>query len=615
MLPLALCVLVSLAGCPQSDENGMSSMAQSADAVADGTLTAPVATTIVRTDQTTAGSKLVSGAITTSEPERLVAFLASDSGSAGAAFSSVTGCGLTWTRVVAANGQAGPAEVWTANAPSLLTGCTVTATRGFGSWLGAITVIGYTHAGGVGASRAASAASGAPSVTLTASSAQCLVAAVGVDWSNAVARTPATGQTLVSQTLASIGDTYWVQTLSAPLAAAGAVTIADTAPTGDTYNLAAVEILPGSTGGGTDAGATDSGTDASATDSGSTCVPSCSGKTCGSDGCGGTCGTCASGQSCDASGQCVSAGTITHGTMLTLSNVGPAGIGISSFTTVPGGTFTGTPLSGWGSQARIVGAGGETIDGFTFPQGTVVLQGANLTSEVTVSSGWLVLRGCKGSILLNHPTGDGGGGAALYSELTAFNAAGLKDGKQPAVSICHRCYFPHSGLENVYANNTTVTESWIAVDPGASGDHVDGIQTWGGQSYLNFSRNHLQWNATWNSTQSGLIAMYSDGSQNGYSGYDHVTLQNNYIVIGAGGGIGLHAPMGVSTTNMVVTGNRWAWSSDFSDPNYTPAVYRGTGTANYKINGNAWSDNTWNDGPLYVNQFLRPDNTTTVNDY
>jgi len=335
---------------------------------------------------------------------------------------------------------------------------------------------------------------------------------------------------------------------------------------------------------------------------------------------------CAGGQNCLEGGDAGSGGdagtggpgagarTITHGSQLTLADVGPAGIGISSFTNVSGGTFTGTALSGWGSLARTVGAGGETIDGFTFPQGTVVLQGANLTSRVTVNSGWIVLRGCKGGILLNHPTGNGGGGAALFSELTDFNTVGAKDGRQPAKAICHRCSFPHSGLENVYSNNVTITESWIAVDPGGAGDHVDGIQTWGGQSSLDFSRNRLQWNGAWNQTQSGLIAMYSDGAQGGFDGYDRVTVKDNYIVIGLGGGIGLHAPMAVPVTNMVVTGNRWAWSSDFSDPYYTPAVYRSAGTANYKTGGNAWSDNRWADGP-YANQFLHPDNSTRATDY
>jgi hypothetical protein len=312
-------------------------------------------------------------------------------------------------------------------------------------------------------------------------------------------------------------------------------------------------------------------------------------------------------------------GGITHGSQLTVSMVGPAGISITTLTTVPGGTFNGAALSGWGSLARTVGTGGETIDGFTFPAGTVVLQGANVSSRITVSSGWLVLRGCKGAILANHPVGNGGGAAALYCELTEFNTVGRKDGDQPAAAIVHRCYFPHSGLENVYSDNVTVTESWITPDPAAagSGEHIDAIQTWGGQYYLNFSRNHLEFNGPYTAAGgfSGLIAMYSDGDQNGFSGYDHITVANNYFIL-HGYGIALHAPLAVPVTNMAVTGNRWKWSADASDKDYTNAVYHNTGQSipNYKANGNSWKDNRWADGP-YADQFLLPDNATSGLDY
>jgi chitodextrinase len=310
---------------------------------------------------------------------------------------------------------------------------------------------------------------------------------------------------------------------------------------------------------------------------------------------------------------------ITHGTQLTTSIVGPAGISISTFTTVQGGTFTGTALSGWGSLARTVAAGGETIDGFTFPAGTVVLQGANISSEITVTSGWLVLRGCKGAILIKHPLGNGGGAAALYCELTAFNTGARKDGNQPAASIAHRCYFPHSGLENVYADNITVTECWITPDPAAAGtdDHIDCIQTWGGQRYLNFSRNRMEFNGPYTAAGgfSGMVAMYSDGAQNGFDGYDHVAVVNNYFIL-HDYGIALHAPLAVPVTNMTVTGNRWKWNSDSDDKDYTNAVYRNPSWAipDYKANGNNWSDNRWIDGK-YANQFLLPNNTTDTADY
>ena len=311
---------------------------------------------------------------------------------------------------------------------------------------------------------------------------------------------------------------------------------------------------------------------------------------------------------------------ITHGSQLTTAMVGPQGIGISSFTTVAGGTFNGTALSSWGNAARTVGAGGETIDGYWFPAGTVVLQGANISSRLTVTAGWLVLRGCKGAMLVDHPAGNGGGAAVLFCQLGEFSTGGLKDARQPAASIVYRCYFPHSGLENVYADNVTVLESWITPDPDTVGsEHIDGIQTWGGQRYLNFSRNHLEFNPPHTAPfgLSGLIAMYSDGAQNGYDGYDHVIVNDNYFILNAYG-IALHAPLAVPVTNMTVTGNRWTWSSAAEDENYTNAVYHNTSWSipDYNENSgnnNYWQNNQWADGP-HKGSFLLPDNRTSVTD-
>jgi YD repeat-containing protein len=75
------------------------------------------------------------------------------------------------------------------------------------------------------------------------------VLGVGNDGDNDVPRTAAANQTLVHQYMPPVGETYWVQRTSAPVAQAGtSVTIADTAPTNDRYNLAICEIVgPAST--------------------------------------------------------------------------------------------------------------------------------------------------------------------------------------------------------------------------------------------------------------------------------------------------------------------------------------------------------------------------------
>jgi len=61
-----------------------------------------------------------------------------------------------------------------------------------------------------------------------------------------MARTVGASQTLVDQDLAPVGDTYWVQRQNTTTPNSGtSVTINDTAPTGDQWNLALIQI-PGS---------------------------------------------------------------------------------------------------------------------------------------------------------------------------------------------------------------------------------------------------------------------------------------------------------------------------------------------------------------------------------
>jgi len=86
----------------------------------------------------------------------------------------------------------------------------------------------------VGASKGASAVTGAPTASLTTTAAGSWVFAVGNDWDRAVDRTLGPNQTLVSQVTDSAGDTYWVQSTTTPTASPSTlVTINDTAPTND----------------------------------------------------------------------------------------------------------------------------------------------------------------------------------------------------------------------------------------------------------------------------------------------------------------------------------------------------------------------------------------------
>jgi len=178
--------------------------------------------------------------------ETLLAFVGAD-GPAGAGRQTVTvsGAGLTWTLVKRANAQSGDSEVWAATASTVLPNATVTSTELRAGYSQDLTVIAMEGVAGVGASAAASAPSGAPTVKLTTTKATSLVFAVGNDFDRAVARTLPAGWVKLDQWVATgVGDTYWSQYTNQPTGPAGSViTASDTAPTNDQWNMVAVELV------------------------------------------------------------------------------------------------------------------------------------------------------------------------------------------------------------------------------------------------------------------------------------------------------------------------------------------------------------------------------------
>ena len=181
--------------------------------------------------------------------ELLVAFAGSDGPASGSSQAlTVSGAGLSWKLVQRANAQSGTAEVWTANAPSNapLTNVTVTATQARSGYDMSLYVIAVQGTDGIGASVAASASRGAPTLTVKTTAAGSLLYAVGEDWSRAAGRTVGTNQILDNQWLdTATGDTYWTQNQTyPPLIPAGATVILNnTAPTSDRWNFVGIEIL------------------------------------------------------------------------------------------------------------------------------------------------------------------------------------------------------------------------------------------------------------------------------------------------------------------------------------------------------------------------------------
>ena len=210
----------------------------------------------VTKDNASSSKTIVTAAFTTSAAnELLLAFVAADNSGSGAntTVTGITGGSLTWTLVKRTNTQLGTAEVWRAFAPAVLTNATVTATLSTSN-PGSLTVVTFTGAstsgtggsGAIGATGTGNSSTGAPTASLTTTVANSWVFGVGNDWDNATARTVPSNQTMVHQDVStSNGDTYWVQSQTAATPVAGTVvTINDTAPTTDRYNLTIVEVLP-----------------------------------------------------------------------------------------------------------------------------------------------------------------------------------------------------------------------------------------------------------------------------------------------------------------------------------------------------------------------------------
>jgi hypothetical protein len=187
------------------------------------------------------GSATTDAFSTIAPGEQLLAMVGADASSAGQT-ATVSGAGLTWSLVKRANAQLGDAEIWAATAPTALTNVTVTATPTQKKDV-YLSVVALENTAGLGASGTGSAKTGAPTVTLTAAGSGSVAFGVGNDYDRAASRTLGSNQALLSQWLDTTGDTYWSQyTNTAGPAAGQPITINDTAPTNDRWNLAAVEV-------------------------------------------------------------------------------------------------------------------------------------------------------------------------------------------------------------------------------------------------------------------------------------------------------------------------------------------------------------------------------------
>jgi hypothetical protein len=214
--------------------------------------TPPVIDAVVSADQPNSVTTVTTSTFSTGvASELLLAFIATDYlGGANTTVTGVSGAGLTWQLVQRTNVQSGTSEIWRAFAAARLVNVTVTATLSQ-AVASAMTVVSFSNvdtsgtngSGAIGAMASTNNRPGAPTATLVTTRSNSWVFGVGNDFDNATARTAGSGQTLVHQYLAPVGDTYWVQRTTGAVPLSGtSVTISDTAPTADRYNLSICEI-------------------------------------------------------------------------------------------------------------------------------------------------------------------------------------------------------------------------------------------------------------------------------------------------------------------------------------------------------------------------------------
>lgn len=153
---------------------------------------------------------------------------------------AVSGGGLSWSLVSRKTSSAGTAEVWKAYAKKAFRGQVTARLKTPGT--GAVTVTAFAGASTAVKGKAASGNSRTASVTLPVT-AGSVAWAVGLDPRTNGHRSVPAGQELVSEVRSGRrADTYWVQRLTAPVAATGNVTLSATGARQTTWHMIAVQV-------------------------------------------------------------------------------------------------------------------------------------------------------------------------------------------------------------------------------------------------------------------------------------------------------------------------------------------------------------------------------------
>jgi RHS repeat-associated protein len=219
-------------------------------AFGDAALPAPTvdASVFGETVDSTINQPTTTPPLTTRSPGDVLVALVAANGPVGQSV-SVTGAGLTWSPIQRENANEGDVEIWTATAPSTLSGATITSTPAFFGYDLYMTVEAFTGAVAVGtssiaASTTAESTGGVANVSLTTTGSNSLVYGVGLDVSTSNAVLIGSGESGNTYSPQHIGETGWFQHLDSPVAApTSIVDVTDSGVGSDTWSVAAVEIV------------------------------------------------------------------------------------------------------------------------------------------------------------------------------------------------------------------------------------------------------------------------------------------------------------------------------------------------------------------------------------
>lgn len=199
----------------------------------------------------TGNSASLTQAITTAVGDTLVLVAAESNGGGTLGTPTDNGPGLTWTlrQSVHVSTSWSDVYIWTATATTAAT-FNVTVAKTGGSPVWGFNVLRFSGTGGVGASSKTNVSSGAPSLSLTTTGANPAIVVINADWNavdgasrtwRSVNGTP-TEVTYVRVSASTVTD---YAAYHPDAGTAGAKTVGLSAPAGQKYSIAAVEILAG----------------------------------------------------------------------------------------------------------------------------------------------------------------------------------------------------------------------------------------------------------------------------------------------------------------------------------------------------------------------------------